>query len=454
MGPGGKWIKLFLCSKEVASLTMDSLLLRIQERFPSLKRNTVNVKYHDVNDWIDLPSDDVDSFIDMIETAQQERENVKRITLQVSEVPFTPPNDARKSQRKRLRTSPSPTASQASAGSLLQNAKKRQKVTASTPRCLEEEFGSTIPVSFQYETPTQKFFQKLEDDKTQQLELVLRKEHELSELELSFKPFVVNKKPLCSNCHTPGHNKAMCSFAHCVSASICKDIKRHPDEEKHYKAIQSDLKTAKSKLKKLEEDIATKKESLASSLNTYATKVQADLINSNQMKYLRETTAGDKVPNWLIINTDIRKLERICQGKVPPKSQMQQLLKEYDENFCVTQTQTKPGHSTNPVKQLWEQKGICFPGKGVLPNRSERTSGTSGHVIYQAPTSTLVNTSISGCVPQVLFDEPATLEEERCHLEMGLKESLKTNPPSVAKQEVESDYGLTLLFEAAQLISD
>lgn len=158
--------------------------------------------------------------------------------------------------------------------------------------------------------------------KTQQLELVSRKEHELSELELYFKPFTVNKEPLCSNCYTPGHNKTMCSFAHCVWASICKDIKRHPDEEKHYKAIQSDRKTAKSKLMKLEEDIATKKESLASSLNTYASKVQADLINSNQTKYLRETTAGDKVPDWLVINTDIRKLERICQGIVPPKSQM------------------------------------------------------------------------------------------------------------------------------------
>ena len=67
-----------------------------------------------------------------------------------------------------------------------------------------------------------------------------------------------------------------------------------------------------------------------------------------------------------------------------------------------------------------------------------QVSGTSGHVIYQKPTSTLVNTSISGCIPQVLFDEPATLEEERCHLEMGLKESLKTNPPSDAKQEARS----------------
>ena len=450
MGPGGsengKWIKLFLPSEEVASLTMDSLLLRIQERFPSLGRKTVNVKYHDGKDWIDLPSDDIDSFIDMIETAQQERENLKRITLQVNEIAFTPPGV--KTQQKRLRSSPSPTAS---AGSALQNAKKRPKVTTSRPRCLEEEFSNANPV-FQYETPTQKFFQKLENEKTQQLELVLKKQHELSELEMSCKPLIANKKPLCSNCHTPGHNKAMCSFAPCVSASICKDIKRHPEEEKHYKGVQSDLKCAKSKLKKLEEDIANKKESLASSLHTYAAKVQADLINSNQTKYLRETTTGDKVPNWLIVNTDIRKLERICQGKVPPKSQMPQLLKEYDENFSVTREKTKTDYSINPVKQLWEQKGVCFPGRGVLPNRGESFSRASDHAIYETPTSTMP--SIRRCDSKLLVDEPKTLEEERCHLQMGLSESLKTCPPTVARQDVESDYGLTLLFEAAKLVGD
>ena len=91
MGRGDKWIKLFSSSEEVASLTMDSLLTRIQERFPSLRRSTVSVKYYDGNDWIELPAEDIDSFIDMLQTAQEERENLKRVTLMVNEIAFSPP---------------------------------------------------------------------------------------------------------------------------------------------------------------------------------------------------------------------------------------------------------------------------------------------------------------------------------------------------------------------------
>jgi len=121
----------------------------------------------------------------------------------------------------------------------------------------------------------------------------------------------------------------------------------------------------------------------------------------------------------------------------------------------VTREQIKTDSIYNPVRKLWEQKGIHFPGRGVLPNRSE--SDSSGHIVYRKPTSTLVTgASATCCSPQLLlFDEPTTLEEEQCHLERGSTESLKTCPPSVARQDVsKSDYGLTLLLEAAQLVGD
>ena len=57
-------------------------------------------------------------------------------------------------------------------------------------------------------------------------------------------------------------NKTMCSVAPCSSATICKEIKRHPAEEKYFKARQSELKAAKTKLKQLEEDLMSKKELL------------------------------------------------------------------------------------------------------------------------------------------------------------------------------------------------
>ena len=69
-----------------------------------------------------------------------------------------------------------------------------------------------------------------------------------------------SRTPLCSNCLTSGHNKANCSVAPCSSATMCKEIKRHPAEEKYFKARQSELKATKTKLKRLEVDLMSKKE--------------------------------------------------------------------------------------------------------------------------------------------------------------------------------------------------
>ena len=76
--------------------------------------------------------------------------------------------------------------------------------------------------------------------------MVREKERELFELEQSFKdPKDSAKVPMCSNCHTGGHNKTNCTFVPCVSASLCHDIKRHPDESKFLKVKREELKSTK-----------------------------------------------------------------------------------------------------------------------------------------------------------------------------------------------------------------
>ena len=66
---------------------MESLLSRILTRFSGLRGKEVSLKYADNNDWIELPADDLDSFIDMIETAKDfARENLKVIELKICEL--------------------------------------------------------------------------------------------------------------------------------------------------------------------------------------------------------------------------------------------------------------------------------------------------------------------------------------------------------------------------------
>lgn len=201
------------------------------------------------------------------------------------------------------------------------------------------------------------------EDVLAQKKVLTMKEKELAELEASFQTPFRNKKPLCSNCHTSGHNRVMCSFAPCVSATICKDIKKHQDEEKYYKSLQMQIKSEKSKLKRLEDDKNSKQESYQASINTFAGEVQTDLINSNPSKYLRSTSHGTSIPNWLLAQTDIRKLEKICGGKVPQKGDIPDLLKQYDEELEGATNRQDVSKHVSPVKRLWEQTGLLLPGE-------------------------------------------------------------------------------------------
>ena len=181
------------------------------------------------------------------------------------------PQSSHKSH-KRPRESPSPNdVAKESRNWRKSPALKKPNLT----RCLESEFTNAKPKPCSYETPTQKFFNKLERDKQMVKRNVAKKQQEVLDLETSFMRDEDSvKRPLCSNCHTAGHNKTMCSFAPCESATICKEIKRYPNEEKHHKTVQTEVKDAKLKLKKIELDIVAKKSSYSACANTFALEIQ------------------------------------------------------------------------------------------------------------------------------------------------------------------------------------
>ena len=311
-----------------------------------------------------------------------------------------------------------------------------------------------------YVTPTQKYFDKLQGDIVLQQSQKQEKEREIRELEESYGK-VMDTGPKCTNCHTSGHNKSNCLFPHCVSASIYNDIKRHPDESKYVKEKKDQLKSITTKLNKLLEELKCKKRMYLEAQNTFVSQVQTDLIHSNQKKYLRKTLTGQSIPNWLAVNSDIRKLEKICGGKVPHKSEIQHMIKQFDEGFYVLQSQTDQSSSTaphvNPVKALWEMKGIHFPVAHTVlsqqfPSELDGASSTS-----------IATVSIA---PMQKYGEPKSKSEEDLFLEMGLKKSLeglndrlssaRSNSPEriVANDIPDESQGLDLLFKAANMLDD
>lgn len=79
-GPKEKCITIFLTAEEVKMFDLEFLMMRILTRFPSPHGKELSLKYADTNDWIELPDNDLESFIDMIEIAKDSaRENCNMI---------------------------------------------------------------------------------------------------------------------------------------------------------------------------------------------------------------------------------------------------------------------------------------------------------------------------------------------------------------------------------------
>ena len=143
-----------MSSEEVKTLCTESLLDRILTRFTGLRGKEVSLKYADINDWIELPADELDSFIDMIETAKDSaRENLKVIELKICELAQTPQETG---SHKRHRTSPLP---KAGACMWLKNLNIYWR-DAMKPNLISQKPSDTVA----YESPTQKLFKKLEQE--------------------------------------------------------------------------------------------------------------------------------------------------------------------------------------------------------------------------------------------------------------------------------------------------
>ena len=136
-----------------------------------------------------------------------------------------------------------------------------------------------------------------------------------------------NRNPLCSNCHTPGHNK---------------DIKRRHEEEKRSSRKQN----------------LTTQGKIWPPVSTLTTKFPTDLIS-------RKKSAA-KVPKWLLVVS-----ESYC------KCATAKFLRNPN---CSSFS----GHKKLSII-LHESKGILIilltvQGKGVLIKQGEDTSIASGHI--------------------------------------------------------------------------
>ena len=226
-----------------------------------------------------------------------------------------------------------------------------------------------------YLTPVERLIHSKENAIREQVLEIEKKNEEISALERSFSSAPINStRPACSKCHLrTGHVRTNCPNNPCVSARFCGDIKRHPEEKKDVKSAKTDLQLLKSKLGRMKDELLSLRGNMESSKRTFSQKIYSDLVNSNKKRYL----SPDGVVNWMAVNIDSKKIEKICNGVIPsPTEDLQALIAKHDsqqELACVR----VPLHSkTKTVKELWEKKGVKFPGSGphYWPPAAEKSS--------------------------------------------------------------------------------
>lgn len=103
--------------------------------------------------------------------------------------------------------------------------------------------------------------------------------------------------------------------------------------------------------------------------------------------------------NWMAINTDSKKIEKICNGIVPgPNDNLEELIQQHDrqEKLGSNVSSTSTNRSSM-VKDLWAKKGVTFPGTGPLSPPTPRM--------------------------QYVIPAPQTEEEENYQINLAMRES-------------------------------
>ena len=105
---------------------------------------------------------------------------------------------------------------------------------------------------------------------------------------------------------------------------------------------------------------------MQSSKRTYSQRILRCLINSDKEKYI-SYLSGREVMNRMAINTDAKKIEKICYGAVPrANNDLQEPIRKHNSQEKFSSLTLGSSSRSNMVKELWAKNGVTFPGTGPI----------------------------------------------------------------------------------------
>ena len=176
---------------------------------------------------------------------------------------------------------------------------------------------------------------------------------------------------MCGNCHLrTGHKRRNCTFDSNNSARSCGDIDKHCDEKARCRKLTSEIASLEMHLKSTIDVQHSYNKTHEKLEESFAARIEQDIIDTNPNLYIQ-----DGIKNWSLIHKHVAVLENLCQGKLPRRNEIPQLLKT-GLNKCTKNLEKRSIHD-NPRKEILIDHGIKFPKRSKLTNGSSPSSFSS-----------------------------------------------------------------------------
>ena len=105
-----------------------------------------------------------------------------------------------------------------------------------------------------------------------------------------------------------------CDGAECTSAMLCGIIDKHPNDKAVRRNLSQQVTKCETELANLQSDYNSKLSAYKTVEDSFARKIEADIVASNPDRYI-----VNGVKNWALLNKHVALLQKRCNGKLPPR---------------------------------------------------------------------------------------------------------------------------------------
>ena len=162
---------------------------------------------------------------------------------------------------------------------------------------------------------------------------------------------------------------------------LCGIIDKHPNDKTVRRNLSQQETKCETKLANLQSDYNSKLSAYKTVEDSFARKIEADIVASNPDRYI-----VNGVKNWALLNKHVALLLKRCNGKLPPRHSVVNLLKvAVEEHELKSQRLHAKERFVNPKKHILEDEyAIRFPRRSPSTARACSSSSFPGSSLLSA----------------------------------------------------------------------